>query len=77
MTHISIEEAQVRLSDLVRQLSPGDEVVLTENNQPVARLTKASIPEQKRQLGTLAGTVRYMAPDFDGPLDEFQEYCIW
>jgi antitoxin (DNA-binding transcriptional repressor) of toxin-antitoxin stability system len=74
MTQISIEEAQLRLSDLVRQLSPGDEVLLTENNQPVARLTKTTLPEPNRQLGSLAGTVLYMAPDFDAPLDEFQEY---
>ena len=74
MTQISIEEAQLRLSDLVRQLSPGDEVLHTENNQPVARLTKTTIPEPKRQLGSLAGTILYMAPDFDAPLDEFQDY---
>ena len=28
----------------------------------------------KRQLGTLRGTVTYIAPDFDAPLDDFKEY---
>jgi Protein of unknown function (DUF2281) len=28
----------------------------------------------RRQLGTLKGTVEYMAPDFDAPLDDFKEY---
>jgi len=33
------------------------------------------VPQKKpRQPGTLRGTVTYMAPDFDAPLDEFQEY---
>jgi hypothetical protein len=27
-----------------------------------------------RKLGTLEGTVTYMAPDFDEPLTEFGEY---
>jgi hypothetical protein len=29
---------------------------------------------QPRQLGTLKGTVRYLAPDFDAPLEDFKEY---
>jgi hypothetical protein len=28
----------------------------------------------RRQLGTMKGTVEYMAPDFDAPLDDFKEY---
>jgi hypothetical protein len=28
----------------------------------------------ERKLGTLKGTVLYMAPDFDAPLDDFKEY---
>jgi uncharacterized protein DUF2281 len=27
-----------------------------------------------RKLGTLKGTVLYMAPDFDAPLEDFKEY---
>ena len=28
----------------------------------------------RRLLGTMKGTVEYMAPDFDAPLDDFKEY---
>ena len=38
MTTITIQEAQTRLSELIHRLTPGEEVVITENNQPVARL---------------------------------------
>lgn len=31
-------------------------------------------PRKTRRLGTLKGTVTYMAPDFDAPLDEFKDY---
>ncbi|HHK41172.1 MAG TPA: type II toxin-antitoxin system Phd/YefM family antitoxin [Planctomycetaceae bacterium] len=73
MTTITIQEAQSKLSDLIQQLKPGDEIVITENNRPVARLIAASAQPQ-RKLGTLKGTVTYMADDFDAPLDEFKEY---
>ena len=74
MTSISLHEAQARLVDLIRQLAPGEEVVITENDQPIARLVAAPGPRPPRKLGTLRGTVLYMAPDFDAPLDDFQEY---
>ena len=75
MPTVTLAEAQSRLPDLIHGLTPGDEVVITENDQPLARLILAAPPERKpRQLGTLKGTVLYMAPDFDEPLDDFKEY---
>jgi prevent-host-death family protein len=75
MTTITIQEAQSRLSELIHRLAPGEEVIITENNQPVARLTLTAPPERMpRQPGTLRGTVLYMAPDFDAPLEDFKEY---
>jgi len=75
MSTVTLQEAQSRLPDLIHGLTPGDEVVITEGDQPLARLTLACPTERKpRQLGTLKGTVLYMAPDFDAPLDDFKEY---
>jgi prevent-host-death family protein len=76
MTTISIEEAQAKLPELIRQLDPFGEVVITENDRPVARLVPAAGQPQRppRRPGTLRGTVLYMAPDFDAPLEDFQEY---
>ena len=76
MTIISIEDAQSKLSELISGMMPGDEVIITDNGSSVARLT--SIPQTQRrtprQPGTLRGTVLYCAPDFDAPLNVFQEY---
>lgn len=75
MPTVTLQEAQSLLPDLIHSLSPGDELVITENDQPLARLTRAAPPARKpRQPGTLKGTVLYMAPDFDEPLDDFKEY---
>ena len=75
MSSLTVQEAQAKLSELIHNMKPGDEVVITENDEPVARLVSA---EQKnrapRRPGTLRGTVKYMALDFDAPLDDFKEY---
>jgi antitoxin (DNA-binding transcriptional repressor) of toxin-antitoxin stability system len=75
MTTVTLEEAQARLPDLIAQLQPGEELLITRDQKPVARLTgTGEQPKPQRQLGTMKGTVRYMAPDFDAPLDDFKEY---
>jgi antitoxin (DNA-binding transcriptional repressor) of toxin-antitoxin stability system len=74
MPTVSLEEAQARLPELIDQLSPWQDVIITRDEKPVARLIVEGPRQQPRQLGTLKGTVRYMAPDFDAPLDDFKEY---
>jgi antitoxin (DNA-binding transcriptional repressor) of toxin-antitoxin stability system len=74
MTAIPLDQAQAKLPELVHGLAPGEQVVITENDLPVARLVNSAAPERPRKLGTMRGTVAYMAPDFDAPLDDFREY---
>jgi antitoxin (DNA-binding transcriptional repressor) of toxin-antitoxin stability system len=74
MTSIPIQQAQANLPELIHQLAPGDELVITENNEPVARIVLPLPVQGSRTLGSLRGTVLYLAPDFDAPLDEFKEY---
>jgi prevent-host-death family protein len=75
MSTVTIQEAQARLSDLIHRLAPGDEVVITENDEPVAKLART---EPKNQWPCKADsakeTIHWMAPDFDEPLEEFKEY---
>jgi prevent-host-death family protein len=74
MSTITLEDAQARLPKLIEQLRPGEEIVITRDQKPVARLVAAAKAPPRRQLGTLKGSVQYMAPDFDAPLEEFKEY---
>lgn len=74
MPTITLEEAQAHLAELVARLPPGGEVVLTRDNLPVATL-KATVPTRKApRLGTLAGTVTHVAPDFDAIPEGFEDY---
>jgi prevent-host-death family protein len=75
MATVTLEDAQARLKELIEQLQPGEEIVITRDEKPVARLVGEAKQERKpRRLGTLKGSVLYMAPDFDAPLDDFKEY---
>lgn len=70
MATVSLLKAQ---SELIHALRPSEEVIITGNSQPIARLQAAPIqPRQIRWPGTLRGTVLHMAPDFDAPLDDFK-----
>lgn len=74
MATVTIQEAQARLPELIHRLPPGDEVVITENGRPVARLVQSpAVSQRRRQLGTMKGTVLKVAADFDAPLDDFRE----
>jgi len=55
--------------DEVLDVAEGQEVEVE-----VRVVTPAEPPQKPRRPGTLQGTVTYMAPDFDAPLDEFQDY---
>ena len=75
MSTVTLEEAQAHLPELIDQLQPGSEIIITRNDQPVAKLTSQTRTTRRpRTPGTLRGTVLYMAPDFNAPLDEFKEY---
>lgn len=74
MANVTIFEAQARLSDLIHRLKPGDQLVITENDEPVATLARTEA--EKRwpcKAGSAKGKIR-IAADFDEPLEEFKEY---
>ena len=76
MATVTLQEAQATLSDLIHRLTPGEEVVITENDRPVARLVPAAPgapPRRVPRLGTLRGTVLSMER-FDDPIEDFKEY---
>jgi prevent-host-death family protein len=68
MVEVGVHEAKTTLSDLLRRVSEGEEVVITRSGEPVARL----VPVQRRAprtLGRDAGLFEVPA-DFDEPLPE-------
>ena len=75
MHTVSIQEAQDKLTELIHRLDPGDEIVITENDEPVAKLARAEPSNQwPCKAGSTKDTIHWMAPDFDAPLEESKEY---
>jgi antitoxin (DNA-binding transcriptional repressor) of toxin-antitoxin stability system len=70
MITITIQEAQAQLSELIHRLNVGEELLITENDQPVAKLART---EPEKQWPCKAGSAKgkiWMAPDFDAPLED-------
>jgi antitoxin (DNA-binding transcriptional repressor) of toxin-antitoxin stability system len=73
---ITVEEAQARLKDVISSLAPGEEVVITDNHNPVARLVgEATIlqPGMRPPPGLGKGLITIVSDD-DAHLKYFDEY---
>ena len=69
-----IEEAQAKLPELIDTLAPGEEVIITRNQQPVAKLVAQQRHIRKpRRPGSAKGTLRILVED-DAHLDDFKDY---
>lgn len=76
-TTLAVEDIKVTLPELLDGLSPGDEVILTRNQQPVATLVSAASPVVRKQRpapGLGKGMISFIAADFDAPLDCLKDY---
>lgn len=75
MSSLPIEAADGHLTEIVNQLSPGSEITLTRNEQPVAVLRGLPANDAKApKFGSLAGTIVSIAPDFDSIPEGFEDY---
>ncbi len=73
MSIITIEEAQARLPELIANLAPGEEIVLTLDARPVAKLVGQSTEQPRPIFGRGRGKVVVVAED-DDHLQGFEEY---
>ncbi len=77
MTTMTVDQVQAKLPEVIGKLAAGEELIITDNQQPVARLVgePAKPPASSRPgPGLCKGMITYMAPDFDAPLDDLKEY---
>ena len=74
MTRITLAEAQLRLSELIASLQPGEEVEIFEGDRTVARLISELQPHRKpRQPGSAIGTLTIVSED-ETHLEDFKDY---
>jgi antitoxin (DNA-binding transcriptional repressor) of toxin-antitoxin stability system len=73
MSTVTIEEAQANLPEIIDKLAPGEELIITRNDQPVAKLVAQQRPVRKpRQPGSAKGKLIILAED-EEHLEDFKE----
>ena len=70
---VNMHDAKTKLSELVAAAERGEEVVIARNGTPAVRLVPVAAEYAPVRLGVLAGEIE-LAPDFDEPLPEFDDY---
>lgn len=70
MTQLDISQAKSDLSKLLDLAIQGEEIVITQDDKPVAKISPIKRPLKRRSA---KGKV-WMSDDFDQPLEDFQEY---
>ena len=72
---IALAEAQARLRELIGKLAPGEEVVITDDGNPVAKLVGQPWPKSRLRPapGLGKGMITIIADD-DDHLKDFAEY---
>lgn len=61
---MNVHDAKTRLSELLKRVEAGEELVIARAGRPVARLVPIGPPSQPRRLGQFAGQA-VIADDFD------------
>jgi prevent-host-death family protein len=70
---VDIADAHTHITQLLQSALQGEEVIITQNNQPILKLTQIASTRKRRQRGTAKDQI-WMADDFDEPLEDFREY---
>ncbi len=66
---VSVYNAKTNLSRLLDRAAGGEEIVITRNGRPVAKLVAATVTRKPRKLGVLKGRIR-ISKAFDDPLPD-------
>ena len=76
MSQVSIEEAENTFADLIQEVMKGEEVLITSDEKPIAKLTslaKQKISPKRIKAGSAKGLIK-IANNFDEPLEDFKDY---
>ena len=73
MQRVDVDDAKTRLPDLIEAAITGEEVVITKDDQPMAKLVPIFRVSPRPQFGSARGLIS-MSEDFDEPIEDFKDY---
>lgn len=73
MTIVTIKEAQLKLAELIDWATPGEPVVITRDDQPVAQLVRLPVTLPQPVFGSCKGKLIIVSDD-DDHLADFADY---
>ena len=73
MSRVELKEVKDRLGNLIDAAMSGEEILITEDHQPVLKLVRVTQPAGRRKAGSAKGLIK-LAVDFDAPLEDFRPY---
>ncbi len=65
---VSVADAKNHLSELLRSVEAGEDVLITRNGKPVARLVPPPPEGRSVRFGTMRGRI-HLKPGWDQPID--------
>jgi antitoxin (DNA-binding transcriptional repressor) of toxin-antitoxin stability system len=73
ISRIELDQVAEHLPELIEEVQQGGEVVLTRDDEPVAKLVAFPPVHPSPRFGSAKGLI-IMSDDFDEPLEDFEEY---
>lgn len=73
MSRIELNEAKRRFGSLIDAALAGEEVLITQDHQPVLKLVPITKKTGPRKAGSAKGLIK-LSSDFDAPLEDFKPY---
>jgi len=73
MAQFNIHSAKAHLSELIQKTLLGEEVIIARDNKPMVKLVAINPLKRQRRVGFAKGVIT-IPPDFDEPLEDFENY---
>lgn len=65
---VSVAEAKNRLTELIRAVESGEQVIITRHGKPVAQIAPPPQTARRARLGQMRGRIK-LHPGWDDPVD--------
>jgi prevent-host-death family protein len=70
---VDVAQAEARFAELLGRVRAGEEILVTQANQPVARIVPATAQQGRPRFGAAKGLL-HVRENFDEPLEDFAPY---